>query len=479
MFISSLSFLLAIIVFSLVVRIIARSKRWWLFLLASIYFYFSLKPEYPLIIFVSIIINYFFSKAISSSNNSKKWLFGGVSLNLLMLIVFKYLDFFSSTVNSIIKSAGLEFTIGQVNLLLPLGISFYTFSCLSYLVDVYNKRYNYERNFLIFGANLLFFPKILSGPIERVGNFIPKLLSPEDVDHKVFFSGLLLIVWGMFKKVIVADRIAVMVSIIFSSPAEFSGIHLILGAFLFGFQLYLDFSGYTDIAIGSSKMVGVSLTPNFKRPFLSKSVSDFWKRWHISLSSWFQDYVFVPLYLKFSKIRSIASMPASKGHILAFIISIIIGETLLGLWHGAKMTFVMFGLYYGIMISVYYLFRKYWDSMNKFLQIILTFILVNIGWVFFRANNLIDSLTIIKRIITAPLSGFAWVYLGLSKMDLVIVFLVIIGVSIWEIIVEILNNKGEVININDWWKIITIILLIIMIIVFGSVSISPFLYFQF
>lgn len=452
----------------------------WLFL-CSIYFYFSLKPEYSFIILFAILFNYFVGITINKvSEKNKKWLLIlAISVNLALLIGFKYLNFFSNSINDIFIIFKIQFEPFFVKILFPIGISFYTFQNISYLVDIYRKKIEPEEDILIFSVYTMFFPKFISGPIERPDKLIPQFKQEHSFDKQAFNSGILRIIWGLFKKVVVADRIALMVNMVYSHPNEYSSPALILATLFFAIQLYLDFSGYTDIAIGSAKLFRINLTENFKRPYFSKSVSEFWKRWHISLSSWFQDYVFVPLYIQVSKIKIFARLNSKTRHTTSFIISILIGEVLLGLWHGANWTFVIFGLYYGLVISTYYLIRNKWDNLNKYLQIFFTFVLINIAWIFFRANSIED----VKNILFIMATKFALSLTNASFQfgiaDLIIVLPSILAILLFEILQE--TNKLENLSnkLPKYLRYLIYILLIVCIWVFGYFTPAQFLYAKF
>jgi D-alanyl-lipoteichoic acid acyltransferase DltB (MBOAT superfamily) len=248
----------------------------------------------------------------------------------------------------------------------------------------------------------------------------------------------------------------------------------------FSIQLYCDFSGYSDIAVGSSQIFGIKLTENFKRPYFSKSVSEFWKRWHISLSSWFQDYVFVPLYIRVSKIKKLSRLNTKNKHIVSFIVSIIIGETLLGLWHGANWTFVLFGFYFGVVISGYYLGRKHWDAMNKYLQILFTFILVNLSWIIFRSNSVSEVIYILNTIITLD-NSLQPGTMGFGPIDWLLIFFPLIIVFFVDVVQEKKQQDlgGILKNIPGWIRKSIYLILIIWIITFGVFNPVQFIYAKF
>jgi alginate O-acetyltransferase complex protein AlgI len=450
-------------------------------LLASIYFYFSLNPNYPIIIIFVILFNYFIALFINDESraNIKKFYFiSGVTANVLFLALFKYMNFFTDSFRSILGVFSIHFDFFIYQILLPIGVSFYTFQNISYLIEVYRGKFPAERNFWIFSLYGLYFPKFISGPIERPSNLIPQLknYSSFNLDNLKYGSKRILL--GFFKKIVIADRLALFVNSVYGNPSS-SGLILIIAAIFFVFQLYTDFSGYTDIAVGSSRLFDIKLTENFNRPLLAKNPSDFWRRWHISLSSWFQDYVFTPLYLFFQRAKILKNKSVEYRHTTAFIISILITEILLGLWHGANWTFVVFGFYFGILISSYYLLRKRWDIFPIYLQIVLTFVLLVIGMIFFRAESLSQIYAIFTHIFVWTKLNLAPSTLGFDIVDLFLSFLLIAAL----IFLETIQEKRGLIKYYDklpiWAKIIIYVLLILAILILGVFRGETFIYRKF
>ena len=316
------------------------------------------------------------SKYISAAN---------IILNLLILGVFKYYDFFVQSFADLFldgKADGL-----LLNIILPVGISFYTFQALSYSIDVYRQRIEPTKDIIEFFAFVCFFPQLVAGPIERATNLLPQFQKPRKFDYKQAADGMRQILWGLFKKMVVADRCAVFVDDVFSSYQTQTGSSLLLGAVLFAFQIYGDFSGYSDIAIGTSKLFGIKLKRNFKVPYFSRDIAEFWRNWHISLTSWFRDYLYIPL----------GGSRCSKDTIIrnTFVVFLVSG-----LWHGANWTFIAWGAYHAILFLPLILFRKnrrYLDvvapdrrlpNVKEICQIVITFILVVFGWILFRAESI-------------------------------------------------------------------------------------------
>jgi alginate O-acetyltransferase complex protein AlgI len=454
--------------------------RWVLLLASSYYFYMSWKAEYIILIIISTLVDYFVGINLGKIENPKKrklLLISSLTVNLGMLIAFKYFNFFSESFSQVIKIFSLDFSAPSLKLLLPVGISFYTFQTLSYTIDVYRKKIKPEKHLGIFAVYVSFFPQLVAGPIERAGNLLPQFFQKHNLEYNRITSGLRRMLWGFFKKIVIADRLAIVVNIIFINPHEHSGLSLILASFFFTWQIYCDFSGYSDIAIGAAQVMGFKLMENFKHPFSAKSIADFWNRWHISMTSWFQDYVFVPLYVQMSRIKTLKKLVAQKRHTIAFILSTLLGLSLLGLWHGANWTFVFFGLYHGTMIIVYHLTKKKWDKMITPLQVIFTFIIVVIGNIFFRANSLGDSFYMISHLFSNAGSGFFTLPVGQS---IIINDLLLIGLlGIIQFFQKKHNFNKIFLNFPPFLRWATYTVAIIAILLFGVFDDVEFIYFQF
>lgn len=406
MLFNSFTFLLFFAALVAVYYILPHRFRWALLVLASLFFYAVFNVYYVLLLLGTALVIYFFGLAIAGSGQprQKKILLAvGVLLALTPLFVFKYWDFFWDSLRALLTSVpyipltpDFSFSLG---LLLPAGLSFYTFSCISYLADVYWSKLPVERHPGRFLLYISFFPKLLAGPIERATTFLPQLLKPVYFNGENVTLGLQLMLWGLFKKVVIADRLALFVDAAYKSPTTASPADLVVATYFFAFQIYCDFSGYTDIAIGAAKVLGIDLMLNFRRPYLATSVIEFWgkNRWHISLSRWFRDYMFIPLG------GSRVSIPRHLFNILAvFIVS--------GLWHGANWTFVVWGGLNGIYQVIATLFHGAGDKVGKTLRLplalgailsaLLTFHLILISWVFFRADSITDAVTVLTRVAT-------------------------------------------------------------------------------
>ena len=359
-----------------------------LLLLSSYIFYGWWDLRFLSLIFLSSIVDYFIGLNLPNLNSNRKQkllLFCSVAFNLTLLGFFKYYNFFVDSWINLLNSIGYQIkSIWTLNIILPVGISFYTFQTMSYTIDVYRKKLKPTKNFLSFASFVSFFPQLVAGPIERASNLLPQMLKKREFKYEQGVQGFRLILWGLFKKVVIADSIAPTVENIFTNYQDFGGVTLWLGAIYFAFQIYCDFSGYSDIAIGTSKLFGIELISNFKFPYFSRNIGEFWRRWHISLSTWFRDYMYIPLGgSKEGKWKSIRNI------FLIFLVS--------GLWHGANWTFVFWGLFHSILFLPSFFLQtnrkfvssiigenNYFPTLKEFFQVLTTFISVTIGWVFFR-----------------------------------------------------------------------------------------------
>lgn len=397
MFFNSISFALFFpIIFILYWFVFGKSKikQNILLIFASYYFYSCWDWRFLFLLIFSTGLDFFSALRIDESNNINKrkfWLYLAITINLGFLGIFKYYDFFAKNFSILLNNFGFDVHPYVLNLILPVGISFYTFHGLSYIIDVYYKRIYVEKNFVDYSLFVSFFPLLVAGPIERATHLLPQIKVKRVFDYNQSKEGVKLIVWGLFKKMVVADNCAFFVNQIFADYSSFSSTELWLGIVFFAFQIYGDFSGYSDIAIGTSKLLGVELLKNFNFPYFSKNIADFWRRWHISLSSWFRDYLYIPLGgSKVSKMFQIRNV------FIIFLVS--------GFWHGANWTFIIWGVIHAILFIPLLIMNKNRDSVNNvnfsyfdFFKIIFTFFLVCIAWVFFRADTLAVSFGYLKR----------------------------------------------------------------------------------
>jgi alginate O-acetyltransferase complex protein AlgI len=480
-------FALVFVIYSL----LPQKIRWIWLLTTSYLFCISVDVKFGLILFLATLVSYLCGQLIGKSENrnvKKTYLFVGIIINAGLLFLFKYLNFFIGSLSSFLGLVGIHWNLGSVSLFLPLGISFYTFQTISYLIDIYNGVISPERNLGKYALYVAFFPKLLAGPIERGANLIPQIYHPHPFEYQRFVDGLVRIAWGFFKKLIIADRLAVIVNTVFKAPNDFYAPTLALAVLSFSFQVYIDFSAYCDIAIGTAKLLGIDLVENFNAPYFAETVTAFWRRWHISLTSWLRDYIFTPL--NFASRRRRSKIYLYFNIMIVFLVS--------GIWHGANWTFVIWGLLHGLYQVIEAATQKFRDAAakrfeinrqsfgHKFGKVILTFGLVTFAWIFFRANSVPDALHIIKSILTANGitfdGGWDFSILGLSTVNLWIAFFS----SAIFFIFECVNMKHDLFKeLNNQpiaFRWLVYLALIFSVIIFGFIGVykpESFIYAQF
>ena len=382
--------------------------QWVVLLLASAYFYMSFVPWYILILIFLVIIDYSLGRAMEHQVGVRRKLLLIVSIvgNLGILFVFKYFNFFNANITALAHAIGWNYSIESLRFLLPIGLSFHVFQSLAYVIEVYRGKYPAEKHLGMYALYVLFFPQLVAGPIERPANLLPQLHLGHTFNYERMMNGLTLMLWGFFKKLVIADQLALVVDQVYGNLYGVNSTAIVIAVILFSYQLYCDFSGYSDIAIGAARVLGFELSINFNRPYAARSIAEFWRRWHISLSNWLRDYLFFPLAVKWREWGKGGSYAAT---IVTFV--------LIGLWHGANWTFVGLGAVHGIYLVIG-LVSKSWREkfaaqigltgypwVRAFLQIFLTFILVSLSWVFFRAQHLRDVWYVMGNIIPG-VTGF-------------------------------------------------------------------------
>ncbi len=494
MLFNSLHFLIFFPIVVLIYFSIPHKYRWILLLVSSYYFYMSWKAEYIILIIISTLIDYIVAIEIYKSKNQRKrkfFLSLSILVNIGLLFAFKYFNFFNDQMRLLFNHFSLAYNIPAFKVLLPVGISFYTFQTLCYSIDVYRNKIKPLKHLGKFAVYVSFFPQLVAGPIERASHLIPQFFEKHNFDYRRVVQGLKITLWGFFLKIVVADRLAIIVDTVFNNIYDYKGFSLIFGTYFFGFQIYCDFAGYSFIAIGTAKILGFSLINNFRRPFLAKNIAEFWRRWHISLSTWFRDYAFTPFYLKLKKNRIISKFSQKMQHNISFILSTLVTLTLLGLWHGANWTFLAFGFYHSLMISLYYLTKKYWDRMNKYIQILLTFHITAFGWILFRANSISESFYAITHLFTGlnqikdyilntNLSkGIASNFLGLGSPDKILIAVLLIGFVEGAHILQEHISIEKYLRTRPFIRWSCYLLLLFGILLFGVFNKTPFIYFQF
>lgn len=430
---NSLSYFLFLPIVYLVFYFTADRWRWLVLLVASYGFYAALKAPYlPAVLLMVTVISYVCGLRMAAQQDEtirKRWLWGGSFASVAILALFKYLPFLESRTNSFF---GLGSTLSQT--LISIGVSYFTFQAISYLADIYLEIEEPEKHFGHYALYMAFFPKLLQGPIERAGDLIPQLKKPYQFDYDAMRSGMLLFTWGLFKKVVVADRLALYADQVFNNVHAYTGLSLIVGTYAYALQIYFDFSAYTDMARGTGRMFGINLTENFNSPYLATSIADFWRRWHISFSRWILDYIFKPLQLGW---RDWGQAGTALALIITFLVS--------GIWHGATWGFVIWGLLHGIYLAASTYYRPYQKKLHKWLgvekspwlkwwQIFVTFNLVSFAWVFFRAGSLGDAWYVVSNL----LYGFKGLRSGLvlsqgrvNLLAVVMSFTLIVAISVY------------------------------------------------
>jgi D-alanyl-lipoteichoic acid acyltransferase DltB (MBOAT superfamily) len=399
MLFNSLTFLVFFLVVTTGYFVLPHRHRWFLLLAASCYFYMYFIPKYILILAVTIIVDYFAGMWIAGSQGKRRRLYLVLSLvtNIGFLGFFKYFNFFNENAQAIASALGLHYPIPALQIILPIGLSFHTFQAMAYTIEVYRGSLAPERNFGLFALYVMFYPQLVAGPIERPQNLLHQFREEHFFDYGRALSGLRLMGWGLFKKVVVADRLADYVNVAFANPAGVQPAGLVLATFFFTFQIYCDFSGYSDIALGSARVMGFTLMKNFDCPYVSQSVGEFWKRWHISLSTWFKDYLYIPLG---------GSRVAPFRHHVNLMITFLVS----GLWHGANWTYTIWGGLNGFYLVLSSGLDDVWrriaagvgltkaPGLLKGGKIAITFVLISLAWVFFRATSLHDALVVVRRL---------------------------------------------------------------------------------
>lgn len=387
-------------------------------LLVSYLLYANWKPVYALILLGVTLVTYLFARWIENGKISVNIVVGGAFLTLLPLLIFKYYNFINDSVFEVLSAIGLRFKLPGLNWAIPLGISFFTFQALGYILDVYHQRIKAERDFLTYALFVSFFPSIVAGPINKASHVIPQLKAMRPYfDYNKAVEGLKILLWGMFMKVVVADRVALYVDTVFPSYMNYTGVTCFVASLLYTIQIYADFAGYSLMAIGVGKTLGFELTENFRRPYFAVSVTDFWRRWHISLSTWLKDYVYIPLGgSRCSKLRNYWNI------FVTFLVS--------GIWHGANWTFIIWGIWHGVFQIIEKAIGQQkceYGWFGKSIKIVITFLLVNFAWIFFRMPTLGDAVGMIGRIFdlslpkTLYVSGFtdlAFVLFGVIMLVL-------------------------------------------------------------
>jgi len=476
MLFNSLDFLIFLpLVFCLYWGVIHKNLKWQnaLILIASYVFYGWWDWRFLSLIFISTLVDYLvglqFLKEITSKQK-KVWLWVSVLVNIGLLGFFKYFNFFVDSFVSSFTFLGMEVSSRSFTIILPIGISFYTFQTLSYTIDLYRNKIKPTKDFVAFAAFVSFFPQLVIGPIERAKNMLPQFTKRRVFNNDEAIIGIKQFVWGLFKKVVIADGCAQYVNEIFYNHSNYSSLTLCIGAIYFAFQIYADFSGYSDMAIGIARLFGIRLMTNFKYPFFTKNIADFWRHWHISLSTWFRDYIFFPL-------------GGSKGNTLKTVRNIIVVFLISGLWHGADWTFIAFGAYFGLVAAIQFVLgmtHKRGQSfsgsivqkMIQFFQMGSTFLWFALGMIIFRSSSITKAYQYIYEMFQFTIKVDL---LNTSRYAFELIPL--LGIFI---LIEWFSRHKEFPLYSSKYSLFKVSLVITMIIFFGSFSnVQDFIYFRF
>lgn len=435
-------------------------------LIASYYFYMSWEPAYAILIMITSLSTWECAILTDKNEKHKKFIISlCIIVNLIILFTFKYYNFAINTIASLVSLADFKLYIPHSDFLLPVGISFYTFQCIGYIIDVYRKDIKPERDLITYALFVSFFPQLVAGPIERAKNLLPQFHAKHTFDGDSFIDGLKMMIWGFFMKLCIAGNVAPYVDAVYNNVPNHNGTSFLLATFFFTFQIFCDFGGYSLIAIGTAKCLGFKLMQNFNHPYLSLSVKEFWRRWHISLSSWFSDYVYIPLG---------GSHCSKVKHYRNLMVTMLTS----GLWHGANWTFVCWGGLHGLYLicnSYYYKFTNKKPIAPKLLRIIVTFFFISFAWIFFRANSISEAFIIIKSIVTnhGPL------FKGEGIPSLVLPVLMIGILLLKEIKDEYHLRIALMHNSNPWISVVSSSVIITVILLCAEFNSGQFIYFQF
>jgi len=484
MLFNSSHFLVFFVIVTFIYFSLPYRHRWKWLLAASCYFYMVFLPVYILILGFTIVVDYWAGIYIekSSGKTRRSFLIFSLIANIGVLAIFKYYNFLNENLSFLLHSFGLNDPLPYLSILLPIGLSFHTFQAMSYTIEVYRGNQKAEKHFGIYSLYVMFYPQLVAGPIERPQNLLHQFREKHDFDYEKVTSGLRLMAWGLFKKSVIADRLTTIVDNVYGNPYTHNSLSLVIATLFFTFQIYCDFSGYSDMAIGAARIMGFDLMKNFDMPYQAKSISEFWKRWHISLSTWFRDYLYI-------------SLGGNRVTVPRWYLNLFIVFLVSGLWHGANWTFIVWGALHGFYLIFALMTKTIREKANlatgfdkiPFLSTIITFSLVSLGWIFFRAETVNSAFYIVKQIFLGMpevLSKFIshqsiFEYIGASKKDIILsVVLILFLIVIQRLharfnLIKILKRQSIVIRWTVYYGII------ITIILLGVFENRQFIYFQF
>ena len=463
--------------------LLPKRIKWPMLLIASYYFYAFYQADLLFLIILTTVVSFFMSHLIERTENGvhkKLYLALTLTVCLGVLFFYKYFNFLGSSVSGIIALFGKEPPSIMLDLVLPVGISFYTFQTLSYVIDVYRGEVKTEKNIFFYALFVSFFPQLVAGPIERPGNLIPQLKEAHEPRRDNFIRGAKQMLLGFFKKICVADLVSVYVSAVYNSAENATSLSVILATLMFAVQIYCDFSGYTDIATGCARIMGIRLMKNFDRPYSASSIKEFWSRWHISLSGWFKDYLYIPLGgSRRSPVRNMLNV------FIVFLVS--------GLWHGANWTFVIWGALHGIYRVIGTLTIKKRNALISRIGLspdsrgvlavrrVVTFLLVCLAWVFFRANTIADAFTLLGALMSRHVSLIST--LSVMNLDTVSVFLIVFSIATMLILDRSVSYSEEdgsdILVKNGVFIYYVLAVILVWLLLLSKGQNSTFIYFQF
>lgn len=484
MLFNSLDFAMFFIIVTLLYFILPQKLRLLMLLMASCYFYMFFMPKYIVILAAVIAVDYSAGILIERAEGRKKKLFllGSILTNVGLLFVFKYFNFFNGNIARLAEIIHWNYPVKGLTLILPIGLSFHTFQSLSYVIEVYRGKQESERNLLIYALYVMFYPQLVAGPIERPQNILHQLHERHEFDFERLLAGLRIMLWGYFKKMVIADRLAIYVDRVYNSPQHQNSLTLIVATAFFAIQIYCDFSGYSEIAIGAAKIMGINLMENFRQPYFSKSISEFWRRWHISLSTWFKDYLYIP-------------MGGSRVKKWRRDFNLFVTFGVSGLWHGANWTYIIWGSLNGLYLIIENHTKIFDDKIKRnmdkvllrsiyaVLKTMITFILICFTWIFFRAKTLQQAIEVIKKILSFKgIGDFESVINITSTLEfevsvmLVIILFVVDYVNTKQGIWGYISEKPIIIRWSFYYAILFCILILG---VYNIATKTTFIYFQF
>lgn len=485
MLFNSLQFLVFCLIILPAYFIIPDRYRWGLLLLASVFFYLSIGPFFIIILMAVILFDYITGYLIEIA--ADKWrttiFIMGITGNIAVLIVYKYYNFINQNIGNILSLFHTYTPFPFLSILVPIGLSYITFQSISYKIEIYRKNIKAERNPGIYALYLLLFTKVIAGPIERPQYLLPQFRIKHEFDFELFKSGLMQMAFGFFKKTVIADRLAIVVDSAYQNPSGQNGMELFIATIFYSFQIYCDFSGYTDVALGASKVMGIHLTDNFNKPYFSKSISEFWRRWHISFSLWLRDYIFLPLAYGVSRKWKKETYLTIKTDKWIYFVATGITFLICGIWHGAAWHYILwgclFGFYLCFSVATSRSRKEFYRDIRivkfpvifSFTKIVTTFLLISFAWIFFRADSIEQAVFIIYKI--GFLSFKEPLHFSLNRPEMIFSLLLIVILIVKERFFFLIPTQNTV----KW--VLSMSLLALCIYFFGIFDKTQFIYFQF